>query len=656
MKSDIKVSVIIPIYNAEKYLKECLDSVLNQTLKEIEIICVDDGSTDESLNILKEYSKRDNRLKIYKQNNLFAGVARNTGLEKSQGKYVYFMDSDDIADKYLLEKTVRKSDETDADICVFNYIRFDTTNKIKEYRDGLIKKILPQKESFNYKDIPFNICNIINPTPWNKLFRRDFIIKEKLKYLNISTTNDITFATMSAIVAKRIVYLEETLYAYRINHSKTITSIKQNKLDNIILAVLEVDKQAQKLDSYNLIKNSIRVFIIKNLFVGLERYAGSCESCQYIHYKEKMESIFYSYPLFIDIKENDINNMELYQKILKFKQCAAERNDLSFLPSIIISLTSYQKRINSVHKAIATLISQTKKADKIILWLSEMNFPNKEKDLPIELLDYAKKDIEIKWVKEDLKSHKKYYYAFKYYSNSIIITVDDDLIFDKFMIEKLIESYMKYPYAVSAMRVHYIEENSNGRIAPYKNWLKEYNGIINIPSMRLLATTGAGTLFPPNCLNTEVFNIEAIKMLCPTTDDLWIKANQVLSNIPVVLVDKNQKLKYITGTQDEALEIENVYGLENDKQLQKIILFFKNSINIEEIILKKSDFNTEIINLEYKNNYLYNQILALKNSNEYKIGSKILFFPTMLMKIIRYYKLHGFNYTIYRIMEELKKR
>ena len=91
-----KISVIIPIYNSEKYLEECLDSILNQTLKDIEIICVDDGSTDNSLTILENYAQRDKRIQIFSQQNLHAGIARNHGLEKASGEYVHFMDSDDL--------------------------------------------------------------------------------------------------------------------------------------------------------------------------------------------------------------------------------------------------------------------------------------------------------------------------------------------------------------------------------------------------------------------------------------------------------------------------------------------------------------------------------------------------------------------------------
>ena len=120
-----KVSVIIPVYNTEKYLRECLDSVINQTLKEIEIICVDDGSTDSSLEILKEYANKDNRFTIITQQNLHAGVARNAGLAVAKGEYVSFLDSDDWFELKILEETTKILKETDSELCCCKYRNFN---------------------------------------------------------------------------------------------------------------------------------------------------------------------------------------------------------------------------------------------------------------------------------------------------------------------------------------------------------------------------------------------------------------------------------------------------------------------------------------------------------------------------------------------------
>ena len=109
MNKETKVSVIIPVYNTEKYLRQCLDSVVNQTLRDIEIICVDDGSTDGSIEILREYEQKDSRVKMLCQKNQYAGVARNNGLNYASGEYVFFMDSDDYCCHELLERAVDRA-------------------------------------------------------------------------------------------------------------------------------------------------------------------------------------------------------------------------------------------------------------------------------------------------------------------------------------------------------------------------------------------------------------------------------------------------------------------------------------------------------------------------------------------------------------------
>ena len=115
----VKVSVIIPVYNVEPYLKQCMDSVVGQTLKEIEIICVDDGSTDGSLDILREYAAEDNRIQIIEQKNAGAGAARNNGMRHATGKYLSFLDSDDFFEPRMLEKAYDLAEKDQADFVAY---------------------------------------------------------------------------------------------------------------------------------------------------------------------------------------------------------------------------------------------------------------------------------------------------------------------------------------------------------------------------------------------------------------------------------------------------------------------------------------------------------------------------------------------------------
>ena len=129
--NNIKVSVIIPVYNVEKYLRECLESVINQTLKDIEIICINDGSTDKSYEILKEYAKLDHRIRILNQSNMGQSAARNRGLEIAKGKYVYFMDSDDWLEKDALKCLTDISESKNLQILYFDGKTFLESDELK---------------------------------------------------------------------------------------------------------------------------------------------------------------------------------------------------------------------------------------------------------------------------------------------------------------------------------------------------------------------------------------------------------------------------------------------------------------------------------------------------------------------------------------------
>lgn len=316
MNGNIEVSVIIPVYNAEKYLRQCLDSVVNQTLRESEIICVDDGSTDNSLAILREYEALDSRVKVLTQMNQYAGVARNNGMAVAKGEYLYFLDADDYCRKTLLQDAVRCAEEKQADIVVFDYYHKNVTARGAVYCTGLFKRNFTQARTiFSYKDIPDSICGAVSPVPWNKLFRRQFVQDTGLQYLPLSTTNDITFAVMSTVCAARIAYLPKAYIYYRTGHTGTVTSKKRKNLDNVIKAALEVDRLSAALPYYGEIKESVREFVAETLFVGLEQYAGSEDTPEYRGYADQVRNIFLHHPLFCDMKPEDFVHEELFQKV-----------------------------------------------------------------------------------------------------------------------------------------------------------------------------------------------------------------------------------------------------------------------------------------------------------------------------------------------------
>jgi len=222
-----KVSVVIPVYNVEEYLNECLDSLIGQTLSEIEIICVDDGSTDRSLEVLNSYAEKDHRVKVLQQKNQYAGIARNNGLQVATGEYVIFLDSDDFFSPDLLEKTYKQGIKENADIVLFNARCFDTQSG--EYVDKshyFNKRVLGNKIVFSRKDFPEKLFTITTPCPWTKLFRKKFILEHNLQFQGLQNSNDAYFVLCALAFADRITYVDEKLVNYRIGQRNNLQSVK----------------------------------------------------------------------------------------------------------------------------------------------------------------------------------------------------------------------------------------------------------------------------------------------------------------------------------------------------------------------------------------------------------------------------------------------
>lgn len=216
----IKVSIIVPVYNVEKYLEKCLDSLINQTLKDIEIICVNDGSTDTSQKILEKYSKKDNRITIINQENAGLSVARNSGIDIAKGEYIGFVDSDDWVDLNFYEKLYNSAIENDADIAVSSIIRWRKYNqkyRIK-YEDKIYQSL---EEKVSACGIP-RICYV-----WNKLYKSHIVQNEHF------TPNvyfeDIIWLPNIIKQANKIVTVDGTNYYYRANNNSIVKKTSKKK-------------------------------------------------------------------------------------------------------------------------------------------------------------------------------------------------------------------------------------------------------------------------------------------------------------------------------------------------------------------------------------------------------------------------------------------
>lgn len=231
---------------------------------------------------------------------------------------------------------------------------------------------------------------------------------------------------------------------------------------------------------------------------------------------------------------------------------------------ITVTFTTYPARIDKAKYVADAMLRQTLKPDRVLLVLAKDEYSSKE-ELPSEYLNLEERGLSIVFINENLKPHKKYYYAMKHFPESLVITVDDDLYYDDDLVETVYSSYLKFPHAINAMRVHRIT-HENEALKPYIEWEGEID-CPACPTMDLMATGGAGTLYPPHLMHEDLLDEEKIVRLCLNADDIWLKTMQVLKNTPVVLAAPFRPLRTIEGSQDTALWQTNVDENKNDKMI-----------------------------------------------------------------------------------------
>jgi hypothetical protein len=239
--------------------------------------------------------------------------------------------------------------------------------------------------------------------------------------------------------------------------------------------------------------------------------------------------------------------------------------------NVIVSLTSFPARIDRVWITVESLLRQTHRPEKIILWLAQSQFGTMDR-LPKSLLIQREKGLEIKFC-DDIRSHKKYYYTMKAYPEAIVITVDDDTFYPENLVENLIATHKRYPNTVCCNLAHTITIE-NGKINPYKKWKSGADGD-DEPSDYIVPIGCEGILYPPKCLNENVFNKEQIKDLCPFADDLWLKAMSTLNNVKAVKSNPTS-ISYANflNSNKNSLNTINVDQNMNDKQIESILNYY----------------------------------------------------------------------------------
>lgn len=263
-----KVSVIIPVYNGEKYIRACLESVLKQTLQEIEIIVINDGSTDSTQEILENYQKQYNdKIKIVKKENEGQGEARNVGIDLSQGEFLTFVDADDEIEPNMLQNMYELLKKEEADVVICDYYEIYEKNRV-------LKKAIPQRQNDIKRDYIVSVAG-----PCNKLIRTEILTKKKLHFIQTGAYEDLSIIPLIGLYANKIVYLEEPLYNYYIRQGSTM---RQNNFNNKLLSIYEVleylTKEFEKSGLLEKYEEELEFIYIKHLL-----YAGTG---RFLEYKE----------------------------------------------------------------------------------------------------------------------------------------------------------------------------------------------------------------------------------------------------------------------------------------------------------------------------------------------------------------------------------
>ncbi|MBE7702538.1 MAG: glycosyltransferase family 2 protein [Cyanobacteria bacterium SIG28] len=262
---DIKISVIVPVYNVQKYLRQCLDSIINQSYKNLEIICINDCSTDNSLKILEEYQKKDNRITIINNSeNIGLGLTRNVGIKVATGEYIHCLDSDDYLELNAYETMVDNlKQHGPVDMLRFEYLCIKNDNTSE--RHNVVPDLYCNKE-INIYNTP-EILKYWPPAAWLKLLNRDFILKNNLYYNNYRCFEDVEYLIKSIVCANSIYCIQDVLINYRDGRPSSLMSKRTKYLINIIKDYRTTLNIARKLPpeigealilnlDFHLIKNS----------------------------------------------------------------------------------------------------------------------------------------------------------------------------------------------------------------------------------------------------------------------------------------------------------------------------------------------------------------------------------------------------------------
>ena len=274
----LKISVILPVYNVAKYLEECLDSLINQTLKDIEIICVDDKSTDNSLQILKEYAEKDSRIRVIEfEINKGQGIARNYGIDIAQGDYISFVDPDDWIEPNALEELYNQAKALNSEVVIFPYKRVNNiTGKITT--PPIFREAVNSHEYIPYevqaginleRELFLKNLMVFPCFPFNKIYLRK--LDNNIYFPNLRCYEDVEFVVKALLNAKRVSFKNFAYYNYRIRKSSLINSENNKNLILFYDAYCNIKNYMISLNLYDKFALNLKYFLVVHVRDNYQR-------------------------------------------------------------------------------------------------------------------------------------------------------------------------------------------------------------------------------------------------------------------------------------------------------------------------------------------------------------------------------------------------
>lgn len=324
------ISVIIPVYNVERYLERCLESVRKQTYTDLEIILVDDGSTDRSYEICQKYHRMDARIKLYQQENQGASAARNYGLEQATGSYIGFVDADDWIEENMYERLFQVMQEEDAQIscCAFRWVEKD---RIIDHATGE-KKVYQDIEMFNTYITGKQGC-MLSPAVWNRLYKRE--IFDGIRFTEGRMFEDKEMTCMTLVRCTRGVYINEALYNY-VQHEESVShgEITEKYIDDLIYMNRV---QNQYVDRYLTEDGKIQARGIYYMIL-LDRY------CK-MFFRGKLEKA--RRQMYFELRENQTYGMEYLNR---YVQCSRQDKCLLSISKISPNIYATIQKLKRIEK------------------------------------------------------------------------------------------------------------------------------------------------------------------------------------------------------------------------------------------------------------------------------------------------------------------